>query len=726
MIVTATDSAEAAGAVRRVGGEVTSDLWLIKAVAARVPADRLRELSTARGVTSIVANRGVQTADGGWVSQGRIRKNDYSLGSTQAAQASFLPDGAFVSVTESGKMTIVNPDGTQRAVVYLSGGAFRNRPVIGADSTIYVTSEYKIYALTPTGATVWRYSLPSGRIFYAGATLAPDGDLYAADGSGTLYAIEARRGRARWTFNASPVSPVRGAPVVGSDGTPFYATEGGKVYAINPTNGSKRWEYSAGKKLTYSPLLANGAVIVTSRDDKAVRVLSAASGSLIYAFNPSVAPSGQPAVAADGSVYLASEDGKLIALNANGSQRFLFSAASGAFKTSPVLAADGRTVYAAVESNVLYAVDTATGLARWSYRTLGAIKASPTVDAEGAIYIGSEGKDLVRLTPDGTVAAAFDLSQAINQPAATAPNGDAVVRVGSSSLVTTGKLPETWDGRPDVEATSDSMVWKLAYPVNVDVGADQLHRSSLSNGQLNRGDGVTVAVVDSGMYVAESNKLQLQSVLQELFLGQADFVDTRCSGGGSQGNGYCLTNYQHSRDLYGHGSHVAGIIWNNYKDFGTNVALGVAPKAKILSVRVLNNDGLGTYESVINGIQWVVQNRAQYNVRVMNLSLSALATTPYFVDPINRAVEGAWANGIVVVAAAGNAGPRAGTITVPGNDPYVITVGALDGARTAGFWAGDKLPVWSSTGPTLDGFAKPDVLAPGTQIVSFLYNHAGR
>jgi len=93
------------------------------------------------------------------------------------------------------------------------------------------------------------------------------------------------------------------------------------------------------------------------------------------------------------------------------------------------------------------------------------------------------------------------------------------------------------------------------------------------------------------------------------------------------------------------------------------------------------------------------------------------------VDPLNRAVEAAWASGLVVVAAASNAGPAAQTITVPGNDPYVITVGALNTNRTPGDWSDDYIPAWSSTGPTLDGFAKPDVVAPGSSVISFMYNH---
>ena len=77
-------------------------------------------------------------------------------------------------------------------------------------------------------------------------------------------------------------------------------------------------------------------------------------------------------------------------------------------------------------------------------------------------------------------------------------------------------------------------------------------------------------------------------------------------------------------DLYGHGSHVAGIIWSQITDYATGVRMGIAPGAKILSVRVLGDDGIGTYEDVIQGIQYVVENKAAYNVRVLNLSLSAV------------------------------------------------------------------------------------------------------
>lgn len=275
-------------------------------------------------------------------------------------------------------------------------------------------------------------------------------------------------------------------------------------------------------------------------------------------------------------------------------------------------------------------------------------------------------------------------------------------------------------------ATANSArVYDFRNPVTIDVGADQLH-NGLADSRPITGRGVTVAVVDSGVYFDPLVRQTIGAELQRLFVGQADFAgDGQCAGSGSdfrQYEDYCWTNERTSVDRYGHGSHVAGTIWNNFRDLETGVTAGVAPQANILSVRVLGDDGIGTYEDVIEGIQFVVANKDTYRIRVLNLSLSAYANTPYFVDPLNRAAEAAWAHGIVVVAAAGNIGPGTETITVPGNDPYVITVGAVDGSGTAGAWDDDVVPSWSSYGPTQDGFVKPDVLAPGTDVVSFMYN----
>jgi serine protease AprX len=123
---------------------------------------------------------------------------------------------------------------------------------------------------------------------------------------------------------------------------------------------------------------------------------------------------------------------------------------------------------------------------------------------------------------------------------------------------------------------------------------------------------------------------------------------------------------------------------------------------------------------VIYGLQFVVDHKTDLNIRVVNLSLESTVQQSYKTDPLDAAVESAWFNGIVVVAAAGNHGATAEAANyAPGNDPYAITVGAVDDLGTKN--GGDDVPAeWSSVGRTQDGFAKPEIMAPGAHIVSTL------
>ena len=178
------------------------------------------------------------------------------------------------------------------------------------------------------------------------------------------------------------------------------------------------------------------------------------------------------------------------------------------------------------------------------------------------------------------------------------------------------------------------------------------------------------------------------------------------------------------KDPNGHGTHIAGIIANSEIGADDGNWMGVAPDARLLPVRVLNKKGKGTYESVILGIQYVVENQEKYDVRVMNLSLVSDVQSPYWADPLNQAVTAAWESGIVVVAAAGNVGSDPLTITVPGNNPYVITVGAFTDNFTPMDWSDDYITPFSSAGPTHDAFAKPDVIAPGAHMVSLMNKKA--
>lgn len=174
-------------------------------------------------------------------------------------------------------------------------------------------------------------------------------------------------------------------------------------------------------------------------------------------------------------------------------------------------------------------------------------------------------------------------------------------------------------------------------------------------------------------------------------------------------------------DAYGHGSHVSGIIGGSQLTAIGQYA-GLAPDAGLVIVRALGDSGVGSYVDVIRGIDWVVANQGKYNIRVLNLSLSAPPQSYYWDDPLNQAVMKAWQTGIVVVAAAGNTGPDPMTIGVPGNVPYVITVGAFTDHYTPDNPLDDYVPAFSAAGPTVEGFVKPDVVAPGGHNISTMLN----
>ena len=218
------------------------------------------------------------------------------------------------------------------------------------------------------------------------------------------------------------------------------------------------------------------------------------------------------------------------------------------------------------------------------------------------------------------------------------------------------------------------------------------------------GAGIGVAVVDSG--------ISTHSALDSRVIARVNLVSWEG-----------LTN----GDPYGHGTHVAGIIGGNTaapKYVTPAFAGGSAPGVNLIDVRVLGATGVGYTSDVIAGIDWAIANRAKYGIRVINLSLGHAVSEPAAIDPLCQAVARAVQAGVVVVASAGNYGvtstgaPVLGGITSPGNSPFAITVGAIDTAGPV-TRSDDTVAAYSSKGPTrYDLAVKPDVVAPGTRIVS--------
>jgi len=226
------------------------------------------------------------------------------------------------------------------------------------------------------------------------------------------------------------------------------------------------------------------------------------------------------------------------------------------------------------------------------------------------------------------------------------------------------------------------------------------------------GAGIGVAVIDSGINdnhpdLWDSTETTSRVVYHQDFTGTSN---TNSSGG--------------QYDLFGHGTHVAGIVGGNGYLSNGNYQ-GVASGVNLVDLRALDLNGNGSDSTVIAAIEAAIALQSTYNIRVINLSLGRGIYVSYTQDPLCQAVEAAWKAGIVVVVAAGNYGRVSvdgsngyGTITAPGNDPYVITVGAMKSngstARSA-----ETLASFSSKGlTTYDHVVKPDLVAPGNDIVS--------
>jgi serine protease AprX len=208
----------------------------------------------------------------------------------------------------------------------------------------------------------------------------------------------------------------------------------------------------------------------------------------------------------------------------------------------------------------------------------------------------------------------------------------------------------------------------------------------------------TIAIVDSGIEQGRADFSGGARVLADVNLVNPDLASTNSPGDGR-----------------GHGTFVAGIAAGS----ATGKA-GAAPKANLVSLDVMNDQGMAYTSDVIAAANWILQNKAQYNIKVANFSLHSTRPSNFSRDPLDRAVEKLWFSGVTVVAAAGNYGNTDGSASrvryAPGNDPFVITVGAIDLGNSARV-SDDTVAPWSAWGRTYDGFSKPEIGAAGRYMV---------
>lgn len=180
----------------------------------------------------------------------------------------------------------------------------------------------------------------------------------------------------------------------------------------------------------------------------------------------------------------------------------------------------------------------------------------------------------------------------------------------------------------------------------------------------------------------------------------------------------CIHQKQALYDDNGHGTHVAGILAGSGRLSPERRYRGIAPKANLIIIKVLDKNGNGNTSNVLQGADWLIKNKEKYRIRLLNISVGMLKNAGgREKKELLDAVEAVWDAGIMVVTAAGNNGPKENTVTIPGISRKVLTVGSMDDRldQTGTYIGRDG---YSGAGPTDCCIMKPEILAPGTNVIS--------
>ena len=288
---------------------------------------------------------------------------------------------------------------------------------------------------------------------------------------------------------------------------------------------------------------------------------------------------------------------------------------------------------------------------------------------------------------------------------------DSIVGTGSqvkgSELLKLARHPRvkviSWDEQLEPSSYEDSEMWRLATGVSklqsrsavtcpLDLLGIKLDPTCVASAAYEAPQTPTIAIVDSGIDATKTEDFGNRVI------ERVNFSSLESDAAG---------------DPQGHGTMVAGVAAGSSSKYP-----GVAPKSNLVDVRTAASNGQSLTSDVIAAIDWIIANKDRLNIRVANFSMSGDKEASYRTDPLNRAIENLWFSGVVVVAAAGNHGlpDQKVKLGAPANDPFVITVGALDQHQSASP-LDDTRASWSAYGHTADGYAKPDLSAPGRWLI---------
>ena len=346
----------------------------------------------------------------------------------------------------------------------------------------------------------------------------------------------------------------------------------------------------------------------------------------------------------------------------------------------------------------------------WLRPVLGASVLVTSVGLSLSQGIAAKAADVSVIVRGGSCTSAAALDGAITAAGGTVTTNIGIIR-GASAVVPAGALPALASSPLVAEVTPDGPVHLASNNFNPSTDTGSAYNTTLMTGAQSywqagyTGQGVDIALLDTG--VVPVNGLS-------------------ASGKVLYGPDFTPESQQPNRsglDGYGHGTHLAGLIAGrddaavpgHYAGDSSDF-IGMAPDARIVSVKVADSGGNTDVTQVLMAIDWVVEYAHSYgmNIRVLNMSFSTDSMQSYLVDPLAYATEQAWHSGIVVTAAAGNGGVGRNQLYDPAFDPYVIAVGAADTQGTNSY-SDDTIAGFSQNG---DGTRNPDLVAPGVHLAS--------
>lgn len=255
--------------------------------------------------------------------------------------------------------------------------------------------------------------------------------------------------------------------------------------------------------------------------------------------------------------------------------------------------------------------------------------------------------------------------------------------------------------------------YNLKLKIALDTSVPAIGIDEVWNKYKVKGEGIVIAVIDTGI---DANHISLNDLDDNPNTNDPKVIAFYDVVNNAQEKNGTTTPY----DDNGHGSHVSGIISGTGEGDPNYKYIGVAPKSKLVGIKVLSGDGSGFQEDAVRGIEWAIDNKEKFGINILSMSFGAITSFGVLNDgtsAVSRATDSAVKNGLTSIIAAGNSGPAPRTIAPPGDSKEGITVGNVDDDG--------NLQSSSSRGPAgtyLDSYIKPDVCAPGTDIYSVSAN----